>query len=134
MQKASLQEKNWQSYEKKKIGKANLRQRWDQCKFLYIGRFSIFLARGQVCFEFDSAAVKREKKKTKEKKDCGRRQREKISLIFRTASSLEKEIDDCLHLVRRISHAVDVGVRVLSVLASAPLHTQDTEIGLGALV
>ena len=59
--------------------------------------------------------MKREKKKerkTKEKKDCGRRQREKISLIFRRASSLGKEIDDCLHLVRRISHAVDVALHV----------------------
>ena len=41
--------KNWQSYEKKKSGEANLRQRWDQlrqrwdqCKFLYIERVSIF--------------------------------------------------------------------------------------------
>ena len=41
--------KSLQSYEMKKIGEANLRQRWDQprqrwdqCKFLYIGRFSIF--------------------------------------------------------------------------------------------
>ena len=73
-----------------------------------------FLARGQVCFEFGSATVKREKKKerSKENKDCGQRQREKISLIFRRASSLEKDIDDCLHLVRRISNAVDVGVHV----------------------
>ena len=82
--------------------------------FCTSGDFQFFLARGQVCFEFDSATVKREKKKerTKEKKDCGQRQREKISLIFRRASSLEKEIGDCLHLVRRISHAVDVGVHV----------------------
>ena len=78
------------------------------------GGFQFFLARGQICFDFDSATVKREKKekKTKEKKHCGQRQREKISLIFRRASSLEKEIDDCLHPVRRISHAVDVPVLV----------------------
>ena len=57
---------------------------------------------------------KKDLERTKEKKDCGQRQREKISLIFRRASSLEKEIDDCLHLVRRISLAVDVGVHVLS--------------------
>ena len=57
--------------------------------------------------------MKREKKeRTKEKKDCGQRQREEISLIFRRASSLEKEIDDCLHPVRKTSHAVDVGVHV----------------------
>ena len=57
--------------------------------------------------------MKREKKeRTKEKKDCGQRQREKISLIFRRA--FEKEIDDRLHPVRRISHAVDVRLHVLS--------------------
>ena len=66
-------------------------------------------------FEFDSARVKREKKeRTKEKKDCGQRQREKISLYFRRASSLEKEINDSLHPVRRISHAVDLAVHVSS--------------------
>ena len=56
----------------------------------------------------------KKKDRTKEKKDCGQlqRQREKISLIFRRVSSLEKEIDDCLHMVRRISHAVEVAVRV----------------------
>ena len=62
-----------------------------------------------------SSTVRRwnvKKRKIKENKDCGQRQREKISLIFRRASSLEKEIDDCLHLVRRISHPVDVGVHV----------------------
>ena len=83
--------------------------------FCTSGDFPFFLACGQICFEFESATVKREKKeRTKEKKDCGQlqRQREKISSIFRTASSLEKEIDDCLHLVGRISHAVDVAVHV----------------------
>ena len=98
MQKASFWAENWQSYENKKIGEANLRrrwdqphQRWDQCKFLYKGRFSIFLARVQICFEFDSATVKREKRKNEGKKDCGQRQREEISLIFHRASSLQKE-------------------------------------------
>ena len=50
MKKASFQAKIWQSYEKKNIGESYLRQRWDQprqgcdqCKSLYIGRFSIFL-------------------------------------------------------------------------------------------
>ena len=52
------------------------------------------------------------KKERRKKKDSGQRQREEISLIFRRASSLEKEIDNCLHLVRRISHAVDVAVHV----------------------
>ena len=68
--------------------------------FCTSGDFPFFLAWCQICFEFESATVKREKKrKTKGKKDCGQRQREKISLIFRRASSLEKEIDDhCLHL------------------------------------
>ena len=84
--------------------------------FCTSGDFQFFLARGQICFEFDSATVKREKKKrkerTKEKKACGQKQKEKISLIFRRASSLEKEIDGCLHLVRRISHAVDVAAHV----------------------
>ena len=55
----------------------------------------------------------------KKRKDEGKERlwpkaKKKITLIFRRASSLEKEIDDCLHLVRRISHAVDVGVHVLS--------------------
>ena len=82
--------------------------------FCTSGNFPFFLACGQICFQFESATVKREKKKerTKEKKDCSQRQRENISLIFRRASSLEKEIDDCLHMVRRISHAVDVAVHV----------------------
>ena len=48
--------------------------------FCTSGDFQFFLARGQVCFEFDSATVKREKKeRLKENKDCGQRQREKIS-------------------------------------------------------
>ena len=81
--------------------------------FCTSGDFQFFLARGQICFEFDSATVKREKKKKEQrKKDCGQRQREEISSTFRRASSLEKEIDDCLHLVRRISHAVDFAVHV----------------------
>ena len=81
--------------------------------FCTSGDFQFFLARGQIKFEFDSVTVKREKKRKNEgKKDCGQRQREEISLIFRRASSLEKEIDGCLHLVRRISHAVDVAVHV----------------------
>ena len=84
--------------------------------FCTSGDFQFFLARGQICFEFDSATVKREKKEKKErkkkKKACGQKQKEEISLIFRRASSLEKEIDGCLHLVRRISHAVDVAVHV----------------------
>ena len=38
--------------------------------------FTFFLGRGQICFEFDSAVVKREKtERTKKKKDCGQRQR-----------------------------------------------------------
>ena len=78
--------------------------------FCTSGDFQFFLARGQICFEFDSATVKCEKKKKEGKKDCSQRQKEKISLIFRRTSSFEKEIDDCLHLVRRISHAVDVAV------------------------
>ena len=69
--------------------------------FCTSGDFPFFLACGQICFEFESATVKREKKKerTKEKRDCGQlqRQRENISLIFRSASSLEKEIDDSVH-------------------------------------
>ena len=81
--------------------------------FCTSGDFRFFLARGQICFEFDSATVKREKKKERRKKDCGQRQREDISLMFFCrASSLEKEIDGCLHLVRRVSHAVDVAVHV----------------------
>ena len=83
--------------------------------FCTSGDFQFFLARGQICFEFDSATVKREKKRkerTKEKKACGQKQKEEISLIFWRALSLEKEIDGCLHLVRRISHAVDVAVHV----------------------
>ena len=88
--------------------------------FCTSGNFPFFLAWRccQICFEFESATVKSEKKKKKErkkkKKDCGQlqRQREKIYLIFRRASSLEKQIDDCLHLVRRISHAVDIAVHV----------------------
>ena len=77
------------------------------------GDFQFFLARGQICFEFDSATVKREKTKERTKeKVCAQRQIEKISLIFRRTSSFEKEIDDCLHLVRRISHAVDAAVHV----------------------
>ena len=54
----------------------------------------------------------KKKKERKKKKDYGQKQREEISLIFRRASSLEKEIDGCLHLVRRTSHAVDVAVHV----------------------
>ena len=34
--------------------------------------------------------------------------KKRFLLIFRRASSLEKENEDCLHRVRRISHAVDV--------------------------
>ena len=57
--------------------------------FCTSGDFQFFLARGQVCFEFDSATVKREnKERSKDNKDCGQRQRENISLIFRRASSL----------------------------------------------
>ena len=107
VQKASFLAKNWQSYEKKKIGEANQRQRWDQprqrwdqCNFLYIRRFSIFPGMVPNLFwvrECDGETWKK-KRKTKGKKDCGQRQREKISLIFRRASSLEKEGDDCLHL------------------------------------
>ena len=50
--------------------------------FCTSGEFQNFLARGQICFEFDSATLKREKKKERRKKDCGQRQREEISLIF----------------------------------------------------
>ena len=51
-----------------------------KASFCTSGDFQFFLARCQVCFEFDSATVKREKKeRTKEKKDCGQRQRQNIS-------------------------------------------------------
>ena len=132
-EKPSLQALFWckKLRSRKKIGKVTKRRRLAKptcanggtnranggtnASFCTSGDFQLFLARGQVCFEFDSATVKREKKRKNEgKKDCGKRQREKISLIFRRALSLEKEIDDCLHQVRRISHAVDVGVHVLS--------------------
>ena len=64
-------------------------------------------------FDFDSATVKRKKKRKNEgKKHCGQGQRENIYLTFRRAPSLEREIDDCLHQVRRISHAVDIAVDV----------------------
>ena len=36
--------------------------------FCTSGDFQFFLARGQICFEFDSATVKREKKEKKERK------------------------------------------------------------------
>ena len=36
--------------------------------FCTSGDFQFFLARGQICFEFDSATVKREKKKKKERR------------------------------------------------------------------
>ena len=77
VQKASFQAKNWQSYEKKKIGEANLRQRWDQprqrwdqYKFLYIGRFSIFPGTWPNLFwvrQCDGETWKKRKERTKEK-------------------------------------------------------------------
>ena len=89
--------RSWQ-----KIGKVSKRRRsvkrtcangGTNASFCTSGDFQFFLARGQVCFGFDSATVKREKKRTKEKKDCGQRQRENISFIFRRAcaSSLERK-------------------------------------------
>ena len=54
----------------------------------------------------------KEKKRTKEKKRCG--QSEKISSIFRWASSLEKEINDAKN-----SHAVNVAAHVQSGFACA---------------
>ena len=78
VQKASFQAKNWQSYEKKKIGEANLRQRWnqprqrwDQCKFLYTGRFSIFPGTWPNLFwvrQCNGETWKKRKERTKEKK------------------------------------------------------------------
>ena len=125
----SLQALSWckKLHSRQKIGKVTKRRRsvkptcayggtnrangGTNASFSTSGDFQFFLARGQICFEFDSATVKREKKRKNEGKDCAQRQREKISFIRRT-SSLEKEIDDCLHLVRRNSHAVDVAVHV----------------------
>ena len=75
-------------------------------------RFSNFWRVAKSFFDFDRAKMKQKKKKTKENKHYGQRQREKISITFRRASSLEKDVNDCLHLVRRVSHAVDVAVHV----------------------
>ena len=50
------------------------------------------------------------KKNEGKKKTVAKGKEKRISLIFRRASSLQKEIDGCLHLVRKMSHAVDVAV------------------------
>ena len=50
------------------------------------------------------------KKERREKKTVAKGKEKRISLIFRRDSSLQKEIDGCLHLVRKSSHAVDVAV------------------------
>ena len=82
------------------------RQRWSQCKFLHIGGFNFFWHVAKSFSDFDRAKMERKKKeRTKEKKHRGQKQREKVSITFHRASSLEKEMDDCLHLMRRLSHA-----------------------------
>ena len=84
VQKASFQEKNWQSYEKKKIGEptcanggTNRANGGTNASFCTSGCFQFFLARGQVCFEFDSATVKREKKKERRKRKTVAKGKEK---------------------------------------------------------
>ena len=49
---------------------SNMRQQWDQCKFLHMARFQFFFLGGGgggrgIVFDFDSATVKREKKRRK---------------------------------------------------------------------
>ena len=80
--------KVWQGYEKKKIAEANLRQRWDklrqrwdQCKFLYIGGFGFFFF-GQICFDFDSAKVKSEKKEGTKRNTVAKRKQRGFLLHF----------------------------------------------------
>ena len=48
-------------------GGTNLANGGTNASFCTLGDFQFFLARGQICFEFDSATVKREKKKRKNK-------------------------------------------------------------------
>ena len=78
-EKPSLQALFWckKLRSRKKIGKVTKRRRsakptcangGTNASFCTSGDFQFFLARGQVCFEFDSATVKREKKKERRKK------------------------------------------------------------------
>ena len=76
MQKASFQEKIGKVTKRRRSAKptcanggTNRANGGTNASFCTSGDFQFFLARGQVCFEFDSATVKREKKRKNEGKE-----------------------------------------------------------------
>ena len=78
--------------------------------FCTSGDFPIFLACGQICFDFESATVKRDKKKRKNegKERLWQRQRENISLIFAGLRLWRRKSTIVYTWCEEFFHAVDV--------------------------